>query len=193
MNGVHSLAVRADGTLWSCGWNSSGQLGYGNFLSTNLLTQVGLDTDWQTVAAGGDHSAGVRADGTLWTWGSNFNGQLGSGTTEPGTNRPTQVEAGFTWRTVAAGSTGAAAIRSDGTLWTWGADGRGSLGGGYPYRPRQVGTDANWEALSCGYSHTVALRGDGTVWTWGKLPNQLAQPTDPIPRQISGTSWGLPY
>jgi alpha-tubulin suppressor-like RCC1 family protein len=195
MNGVHSLAVRKDGTLWAWGWNSSGRLGTGNSIATNRPTQVGTEANWQAVAAGGDHSAALRDDGSLWTWGSNSGGQLGNGTFGVETNQPVWVETNSTWRTVVAGAANVAGIRTDGTLWTWGANGRGQLGlGAAPAanRPMQVGTNANWQALAFGYSHVIALRDDGTLWTWGTPPDQIPQPSDSVPRQIPGTNWGLP-
>jgi hypothetical protein len=41
--------------------------------------QIGTDTDWGSVAAGGSHSLGIKSDGTLWAWGYNHDGQLGNG------------------------------------------------------------------------------------------------------------------
>ena len=80
------------------------------------------------------HLLAQRPDGTLWGWGYNFYGQLGDGTT---TNRvlpvlipvPVGVAAGTTWGAVATGFF-TLALRSDGTLWSWGDNQSGQLGSG---------------------------------------------------------------
>lgn len=72
----HSLAVRADGTLWAWGDNSRAQLGNGTLVATNRPVQVGAANRWERVFAGQDHSLALRNDGTLWAWGLN-DGRLG--------------------------------------------------------------------------------------------------------------------
>ena len=72
----HSLAVRADGTLWAWGDNSSAQLGIGNLVPTNQPVQVGAANRWVQAYAGKEHSLGLQRDGSLWAWGKN-DGRLG--------------------------------------------------------------------------------------------------------------------
>ena len=64
--GRHSLAVRADGTLWAWGNNGIGQVGDGTTTDRYLPSQVGSSTAWVSAAGGYFHSLAVRADGTLW-------------------------------------------------------------------------------------------------------------------------------
>ena len=73
----HSLAIRADGSLWTWGRNNNGQLGLGDITSRLAPAPVGSDSNWVAVAAGQFHSLGLRADGSLWAWGWNAYGQLG--------------------------------------------------------------------------------------------------------------------
>ncbi len=167
---AYTLAVRADGTLWACGLNSSGQLGDGSTTTRSALLQIGTENQWRTVSAGSTHSFGVKADGTLWAWGLNTSGQLGDGTT---TQRlaPVQVGTGTNWKTVQAsgGGTFSIGIKTDGTLWTWGLNTSGQLGDGTTtlrLSPAQVGTSA-WLAAAGGSSCVVAIRSDGTLWAWG--------------------------
>jgi len=77
--GMHSMAIRTDGTLWGWGSGDRGQVGDGTADSILSPVQIGTDTDWVSVSAGDGHSVGIRADGTLWAWGSNTYGQLGDG------------------------------------------------------------------------------------------------------------------
>jgi len=87
---IHSMVIKNNGTLWSCGYNPSGQLGNGTTTNTNVLAQVGTATNWAKVRCGRLHTLALDSNGTLWAWGDNTYGQLGDGTT---TNRlvPTQI------------------------------------------------------------------------------------------------------
>lgn len=88
-----SLAIRDDNTLWAWGGGTYEQLtlGKGNKIPTNVPVQVGTETDWISVSAGGSHSAGIRSNHTLWTWGIAENGQLGVPVSGSYTLNPVQV------------------------------------------------------------------------------------------------------
>ena len=61
------------------------------------------------------------------------------------------------------------AIKIDGTLWAWGANGAGQLGLGDTdsrITPVQVGPD-KWKQVACGSGHTIAVKEDGSLWGWG--------------------------
>jgi len=175
----HSAGIRADGTLWTWGWNDVGQLGDGSTTPTSVPQQVGTGDDWAVVAvsgtfdlalsAGGLHSAAIRADGTLWTWGSNDHGQLGDGTVMD-RHGPVQVGIGGIWRAVTCGALHTLALRADSTLWAWGCNAYGQLGQGdlvEHHTPVQVGTDADWWRISSAENHLLALKGDSSLWSWG--------------------------
>ena len=102
--GLHSVAIKTDGTLWSWGTNAYGQLGLGNTTNISSPVQVGTDTDWESVSCDGSSTLALKTDGTLWAWGRNTSGQLGLGNT---TNRssPVQVGAGTQWDTLNNGIT----------------------------------------------------------------------------------------
>ena len=182
----YSVALRADGTLWAWGNNPFGQLGNGGTIGRTLPAQVAAPaaaaagTTWTGAATGAAHLLARRSDATLWGWGSNFYGQLGDGTT---TNRvlpmlipvPVGVAAGTTWGAVATGFS-TLALRSDGTLWSWGNNAQGQLGSGATTARSLAGPVAapagapaasTWTAVAVGYSHALALRSDGSLWTWG--------------------------
>ncbi|MEW6276752.1 MAG: hypothetical protein AB1556_16790, partial [Bacillota bacterium] len=79
----HSLAVKSDGTVWTWGNNSRGQLGIGSWDYEDIHSvpvQVKNLTGIIAVAAGESHSLALKKDGTVWAWGNNSLGQLGDGT-----------------------------------------------------------------------------------------------------------------
>ncbi len=73
------LAIAQDGTMWGWGDNSSGQLGNGGTISSNVPTQVSGSETWAAVAAGADFAVAIATDGSLWAWGDDSSGQLGDG------------------------------------------------------------------------------------------------------------------
>ena len=174
-----TYAIDKDGTLWSWGWNESGQMGIGGGATKiSTPTQVGTDTDWKAAYAGQAYAFFIKENGTLWAVGDNSNGVSGVGDGATNHKVPTQVGKDSDWKTVSVsrffGHT-ALAIKNDGTLWGWG-DGRlGQLGiGKYtsPATPTQVGTDNDWAAVSLGNTFTIALKKDGSLWGWGSNNNK---------------------
>jgi alpha-tubulin suppressor-like RCC1 family protein len=192
----HTVAIKADGTLWAWGYNSNGQLGDGTQTGRPNPVQVGTANNWKSVAPGSYHTLGVKTDGSLWGWGANFSGQIGDGSTSSRFS-PTRIGLGTNWKTAAAGSGHTLAIKTDGTLWAWGDNTYGQLGDTTTTQrtsPVQIGTATDWSSVSCGIYHTLALKADGTLWAWGQNAyGQLGnsnptQRTSPV--QVgSATNW----
>jgi len=165
---ARTSAIKTDGTLWTWGANPAGQLGINDTTdrSTPVTTFLG-GTDWKSVDCAGDgfaggHTAAIKTDGTLWTWGSNNNGQLGINDTLNRTTPVTTFAGGTNWKSVACIGGHTAAIKTDGTLWTWGFNGSGALGinasGPGTYRTTPVTTflgGTNWKQVACGGNITV--------------------------------------
>ena len=194
-----TCAIRTNGTLWCWGNNSTGQLGDGTTINRNTPTQVGLDNDWATIAAG-RHTCAVRTDTSLWCWGSNFAGQLGNGTTTD-SSTPALIGTGFV--DVATGERHTCATKTTGTLWCWGGDLSGQLGTGAANQPTtvpvQVGTDTNWSDIDTSYRHNCATRTDTTLWCWGANgfgqtagTNQVGTFQVPTPQQVGAVGWNTP-
>jgi alpha-tubulin suppressor-like RCC1 family protein/uncharacterized protein (DUF2141 family) len=125
-----------------------------------------------TLGAGGLHSAQVRPDGTLWTWGYNDQGQQGNGSIANTVYLvPQRVGSASNWVSVSAGQYFTLALRTDGTLWSWGKNSSGQLGRPSTATdqglPTQVGSAATWVSISAGADHALAVRADGTLWAWG--------------------------
>ena len=100
---------------------------------------------------------------TLWTWGSNGYGRLGNNTTPPNRLTPiTTFAVGTNWKQVAGGYNHTAAIKTDGTLWTWGTNYYGELGinNTTTNRLTPVTTFAggtNWKQVDGESLHTAAV------------------------------------
>lgn len=187
----HSLALKSDGTIWAWGLNDVGQFGDStqadspvpvdtnrrdtNHAATNQTGYIAIDSE-------SDHAVAIRFDGTVWTWGANDCGQLGNGefgvcqaiTITEFENYPVYVRdiSGDYFdnvTAVAAGASHTAALKSDGTVWTWGNNLFGQLGDSTTddrSLPVQVNI-STVTAISAGGNHTLALKSDGTVWAWG--------------------------
>jgi len=125
----HSAAIGSDGTLWTWGGNSSGELGNGT--SANALFPMPVGNNFAQVAMGNEHTVAIKTDGTLWAWGSNTYGQLGMNTNN--TRIPNKIGSGFSQ--VAAGLTHTVAIKNDATLWSWGSNFSGESGNGSTTSP----------------------------------------------------------
>ncbi|MDH4163772.1 MAG: FG-GAP-like repeat-containing protein [Nitrospirota bacterium] len=174
--GYHTVAIKADETVWAWGRNSHGQLGAG-FISNDSAVPVrvmvdGYDlTAWQ-IAAGYNHTIS-RNNGGVYTWGSNDSGQLGDSTLND-SSTPVLLK-GLGFATIAAGYYHSVAIggmiQADETVWAWGSNGVGQLGDGSNIgktTPVQVtGLTGTVVAVAAGAEHTVAVKSDGTVWAWG--------------------------
>jgi alpha-tubulin suppressor-like RCC1 family protein len=197
----HTSAIKTDGTLLVWGSGSSGQLG--NAVTTDIsrpVTTFAGGTNWKQVSSGGFHTAAIKTDGTLWIWGSNSTGQLGNADTTTRSTPVTTFAGGTNWKQVSSGTDHTSAVKTDGTLWTWGNGGDGRLGNavttGTTSTPVTTFSGGNnWKQVSSGGSHTAAVKTDGTLWTWGSGGNgQLGNAvttniSTPVTTFSGGTNW----
>lgn len=198
--GHHTLLLAADGTVWSMGDNSKGQLGDGTQANNPVPRRIPGLTDVVSIAAGFDSSYALKADGTVWAIGGNEFGQLGDGTTA---NRSTvgMVQGLAGVRKISAGRYHVLAIRTDNTLWAWGENDEGQLGDNTVVNrhvPVPVQGLDDVADVSASWVHSLAAKNDGTAWEWGytayapirkRLPVQVVELSN-VRSVFTGMSWG---
>ena len=196
-----TAAIKTDGSLWTWGYNVDGRLGINNTANRNTpVTTFAGGNDWKSVSAGGGYTAAIKTDGSLWVWGSNTDGRLGTNDTNTRTTPVTTFAGGNNWKSVAVGDRHTAAIKTDGSLWTWGRNPFGQLGTNdtTPNRSTPVTTFAggtNWKSVSVAYSQIVAIKTDGTLWTCGGNNNgqlginNTANRSVPVTTFAGGNNW----
>jgi len=183
----HTLALRADGTVWAWGYNhagdvegnGNGQLGagfLGGAASTNspVRSLVPTGTVIVAIAAGYDFSLALDTTGSVWGFGGNASGQLGTNVSSVGrsasTNLPTLVAGISNVIAIAAGLAHSVAVTADKKLWTWGDNSEGALGRtGSGLVPGLVTalTNQNVVAIAAGYQFTLAVTSNGQVYAFG--------------------------
>ena len=135
----------------------------------------------KSISAGYSHSVALTKEGKVYTWGNNTYGQLGDGTLDYGVGdelsgygigngqaqyarkQPTLVKGLNNIVEISAGWYQTIALRSDGTVWTW-----GNIKTDNKNKPTQVIGLSDVKAVAGGENHIIALKNDGTAWTWGR-------------------------
>ena len=196
--------------LFTWGENVEGKLGDNSTVHRSSPVQI-AGTTWSHAGntfGFGDMAWGTKTDGTLWTWGDGAYGTTGHNSTVKRSS-PTQVGTDTTWSdmvNIGEGfSVASAAVKTDGTLWTWGHNFRGMLGQNQAEAqldavssPVQVpgttwGTDV--DTLGGGDNRLMAIKTDGTLWYWGyggygSMGNNVGGTAyNSSPVQIGGTTW----
>ena len=175
--GHHAAAIASNGTLWTWGLNTYGQLGDDTKISRLTPTLIGTGSVWTSVSAGDWHTVAIKSDGSSWAWGNNYDGTLGTGGFNGEQKVPVPVGTDKDWVSVSAGSKHTEAIKSDSSIWAWGSDWEGALGaGGHgdQYAPTWGGTLylsaehlSGGDVVSAGNNFTLLLLSDGSLWTAG--------------------------
>jgi alpha-tubulin suppressor-like RCC1 family protein len=180
---AHSLAIQADGAVWSWGDNGSGALGTQTpdvFQNTPVRVQ-GFSGRAIGIAAGLDHSAAIRSDGSLWWWGREF---VPSGD-YMGTDEPAPMAGLSNVKQVLGGWDFFVALESNGSVSSWGYN-LGDLGNGDGQSSLTdpvlvTGMESGVVAIGIGVENGFAITSKGLVWSWGnnnhgELGNGKADP-----------------
>uniref|UniRef100_A0A8C9XGI5 HECT and RLD domain containing E3 ubiquitin protein ligase 3 n=1 Tax=Sander lucioperca TaxID=283035 RepID=A0A8C9XGI5_SANLU len=174
--GQHSMFLLHDGSVYTCGSNSCGQLGH-NKPGTSPELVGALDAQTITMMSSGRaHSMAVNEQGQVFAWGAGEGGQLGLGTAEAAVRIPRLVKRLCDHRIsqVMCGNQHCIALSRDGQLFTWGQNTSGQLGLGkgepsrlLPY-PLKSLAGIPFAQITTGGDHSFALSLSGAVFGWGK-------------------------
>lgn len=174
----HTMILKNDGSLWSCGYNDNGELGLNDTSQRTTFTQVttNVNNDVKFVTCGMDYTFIIKNDGSLWGCGYNSNGNLGLGTYDSDPHKTfTQVTTNINndVKEIACGNGHTIIIKNDGSLWGCGRNDYGQVGLNNTTTRittfTQLTTNVNNDVkqVSCGWYHTMVLKNDGSVWTCG--------------------------
>jgi len=184
------------------GRNQYGELAQNDTVNRSSPIQIS-GTTWSNMIDKGNRSSdewtgAIKSDGTLWSWGYNGYGQLGHNS-RTNVSSPVQVP-GTTWSSTYGTLSGSyismGAIKTNGTLWTWGNNQSGDLGHNNKTNyssPVQMGGDTTWSRLIYDGKTGLANKTDGTLWGWGANDkgmlgvNNTTRYSSPV--QIPGTNW----
>ena len=202
-SGSPQVGVKADGTLWGWGNNDYGMLGQNSVVQYSSPVQI-PGTTWSVCSTNNRNVAAVKTDGTLWVWGRATDGALGQNSTVHRSS-PVQIP-GTTWSqnqmaSVSVGDRQIAAIKTDGSLYTWGRNDAGILGnntstgaGGHISSPIQI--PGTWSIINLsGFNCNAGVKSNGELYTWGSNEsgrlglNQPDNASYSSPVQIPGTTW----
>ena len=184
------MALDADGSIYTWGYNNWGQLGNNTTSSAYTTTPVTVPDPNDTgkrlqatrISAGATHALAIGQDGTAWAWGANPDGRLGDGTqtrrTAPKQVRnPKDSSKGFQVAQINAGMYHSLAIDTNGLAWAWGWNYYGQLGTvssrlvptqvSFPASQGNTGTGFTSVQISGGGIHSVAIGKDGNAYSWG--------------------------
>jgi len=166
----HSVALKADGTVWTWGSNEFDQLGQHDYIPTGtkrVAEQVlGLE-DIVEINSYRSHNLALDEDGTVWSWGENWGGQMSTGLES--TKTPYEVEGLPSIESIATGSFHSLALDQDGNVWSWGIndfDQRNPDDRSYA-TPYLVPGLTDIQSISAGDAHNLAINEDGKVLAWG--------------------------
>ena len=169
----HTILLKNDGSLWSCGFGAYDELGLGSTDKKSTFTKVttNINNDVKQVVGAAQNTFIIKNDGSLWACGYNGFGNLG---VSYSAGMPfTQVTANINndVKQIACGQIHTFILKNDGIVWACVQINYGQLGLGDSNQRNtftQVTTNiSDVKQIACGYSHTFLLKNDGSVWACG--------------------------
>ncbi len=194
----HACGIQSDGSLWCWGNDATGALGDGQTTSQRMPARVGTDT-WGQVSVSRGSTCGITSTGHLRCWGDNRHGELAMATTTAQATVPGPVmiagQDPDDWVSVALGDNHVCGVRSDHSLWCWGANEHGQLGQPTAtINATPTSVPGTWISVIAADDETCAIASDHTMWCTGADGSgQLGDggTSKRSPTQVAGT-WSAP-
>ena len=167
--GSITMALRSDGFVFACGYNSYGQLGNNSTANQSTFVQTTGISNAVAIACGYKHALALRSDGLVFGCGYNGSGELGINSTA---SKKTYVQATGISNAMAivGGQNHTAALRSDGLIFSSGRNFEGQIGINSTAIQStfiQATGISNAVAIASGWHHVLAVRSDGLVYGTG--------------------------
>jgi hypothetical protein len=168
----HTIALKNDGSIYSFGLNEKGQLGLGDLISRDVPTRIGTDNDWTIVDASYQYSMALKANGKAYSWGDNLFSQLSRSYSIQGNLTPGLVTGVPLLKNIELGYRSVTFVANNNFLYVIGSNQAYELGIGQSISgvnlPKLQSNDANWAMLSSNTQSTIGIKNDGTLWGWGE-------------------------
>ena len=187
----HTLFIDGDGNVWAWGKNDKGQLGIGSNADQTKPVKINGLSHITEVAVGDSHSVALDKDGNVWVFGDNSLNQLGYDGASESSNKPVKVISTGDVVKISAAGNYTMAVKSDGTLWSWGEkceanlnyavsgiDGKtpGKMKYGTVYANINV-EYSNVKSVACSRNFYAVLLSDGTISRSGSFIDEVGAPT----------------
>ncbi|HLY08606.1 MAG TPA: RCC1 repeat-containing protein, partial [Planctomycetota bacterium] len=191
---AHSVALRADGTVWCWGIDFTTIAISGGGLPIPSPVQAPNISQAVAIATGSYFCLALLSDGRVLSWGYNGAGECGLGTATVSVPTPTTIPTLATVSAIAAGKDHAVCMLQDGSVACWGSNGSAQSGDGLGITfntPMLTPNFTQAVAIAGGGTHTIALRSDASLWTWGgnyhgQLGNGTVSVSASTPFQVPG-------
>jgi Regulator of chromosome condensation (RCC1) repeat. len=166
-----TIAVRSDGTLWAWGSNAADMLGTGAvswYVIDPLLLVSGAKAN--TISSLWGHTVFLDSSNKAKGFGINEFSRLGTGDQTMYSSVTTTLGS-HSWSQISAGNNHTMAVRTDGTLWSWGINYAGGAGTGATqtilYSPTNAIAGTTWKSVHVGENFGLGVKTDNTLWSWG--------------------------
>ncbi len=168
----HSCGLTPAGKAYCWGGNTWGTLGDGTRTATQRPVAVAGGHRFTGIDSGAGHTCAVTEAGAVYCWGLNDEGQAGADWTDPGIEEPLRVPGFQSWVEVSAGHDHSCGLTADGSVWCWGDNVTGQLGGGdtfgKSFQPVLVDSNVEFTAVVAGYYQSCGLAASEQMYCWGR-------------------------
>ena len=164
---LHSLVLKQDGSVWSCGLNVNGQLGNPSIShATDTFEQTTISSGAIAIAGGLVHSVVLKQDNSVWMAGTEMHEKLKI-------DDFVQLRVIEGAKAVAAGGGHSMVLTQQGAVWAMGWNFIGQIGDGTTTdKARFVSViPSGGKALAAGHAHSLVVKEDGSLWAagWNKF------------------------